>query len=283
MRLLSLILPRITHIHFLGGGYCTSFWQHHYFLLVLAGLIKQHYRIPVYWTGGSLCPIKDFQVIDLLPFLAHFDYIGFRDTESYHKISKDLPETVKMTSDDLILGLLLGLIKPPTPSSQPVLLINMQSDLFSSALSANRTQCFLNKIQSFTGKGYRKFFLEFNPECDSEQYHSLKQTITDIQMIPFNQLWQTTLLGTPSLDILHPESYALGSRFHFHYYLAWHGIAGEFVSETPYYDIKHKSICDFGSPWIPLNQGATYASKPSLQKETLLRYKQADFDRIYPK
>lgn len=281
LRQLSLILPRIAHIHFLGGGYFASFWQHHFLLLVLAGLIKQKYRLPVYWTGGSLCPIEDFQLQDLLPFLSHFDYLSFRDAESIDKVKKYLPKTPHLTSDDLILGLALDLIRPPASSGQPAMLINLQSDFCQADSSSKMRPLLLEKIRFFQQNNYRLFYFEFNPECDLIGYQFLSQTISPIELIPFEMLWKATALAGAPLNIVHPETYALGSRFHFHYYLAWHDIPGEFIAQTPYYDIKHKSICDSGSNWLPLQHSPNAIRKPSVNKRALIHAKLTEFDRIY--
>lgn len=280
---LSDILPDITHIHFLGGGYCTGFWQHHFFLFILAALFKEQYGLPIYWTGGSVNTVTDVQLSELLPFLSCFDYLSFRDIESVVKLKPFFFEQVYLTSDDLVLGLAMNSIRLLTQARQPTLLINLQSDLIEVDGVIHIHQTCLEKIRTFQKNGFQLLYFEFNPECDSEGFHFLSQNIQGIQRISFAMLWKATTAGNTSLAIVHPASYALGSRFHFHYYLAWQGIAGEYISETPYYDIKHESICDIGSNWTHLHHQPTILQKPTLYKERLIRNKLAEFDRIYPR
>jgi hypothetical protein len=276
------LLGRVSHLHFLGGGYFTAFWPHHYLMLVLAGLIKRRYGLPVYWTGGSLCPIEAPQLESLLPYLAEFDYIGFRDAESGRMTDGRLPQTAHPLPDDVILGLARGIIRPPAPSAEPTLLLNLQSD-FRRPEGSAPADIMAEKIRFFQNKNYRAMYFEFIPKLDSEGFSFFSQRWPSVEKISFESLWTSTVLGTgPAPAILHPESYAIGSRFHFHYYLSWHGIRGEFISETPYYDIKHQSICDLKSNWMPLHSGPAVQQQPCFDKDSMRRMKQAEFDRLYP-
>lgn len=276
------LLGRVSHLHFLGGGYFTGFWPHHYLLLVLAGLIKRRYALPVYWTGGSLCPIEDPQLESLLPYLAEFDYISHRDAESFRKLTGPLGQTAHYLPDDVILGLATGLIRPPAASAEPALLLNLQSD-FRRPEGSPAADILAEKIRYFQARHYRPLYFEFIPKLDSEGFAFLSQRWPSLEKISFETLWNSTVLGTgPAPAILHPESYAIGSRFHFHYYLSWHGIGGEFISETPYYDVKHQSICDLKSNWRPLHPGPAVQQKPSFDKDAMRRVKLAEFDWLYP-
>lgn len=281
LRHLSAILPRINHIHFLGGGYFSRIWQHHLLLLVLAGLIKDDCRLPLYWTGGSLYPIEDFQLQDLLPFLNRFDFISFRDSESASQVNTRLPGTIRHSCDDIVLGLSEGSLRPPAASDRPAVLLNLQSDFCSDDSFGTISRPLLEKIHFFRQQGFPLFYWEMNPKCDRRGYQFLAGQIPQIQWVSFEALWKGTALCGTLPAIVHPQSYAIGSRFHFHYYLAWHGIAGEFISQTPYYDIKHKSICDASSGWQPLHLSNGKIVLPRLDKKHLSQLKRWEFDRIY--
>ncbi|HOK96655.1 MAG TPA: hypothetical protein PK052_02050 [Anaerohalosphaeraceae bacterium] len=279
LRHLSAILPRTSHLHFLGGGHVTGIWQHHLLLIVLAGLLKDDCRLPVYWTGGSLQPIEDVHLQGLLPFLSRFDFISFRDSESARQVNSCLPGTVCPSCDDIVLGLSEESVQPPAASERPVVLVNLQSDFCPDDSFGAIGQTLIEKICSF--RQHSVLFWEMNPQCDRKGYQFLASRIPQMQLISFEALWKSTALGGMPEAIVHPQSYALGSRFHFHYYLAWHGIAGEFISQTSYYDTKHKSICEAGSGWRPLHLAAEKTVQPRLDKRHLSQLKRREFDRIY--
>jgi polysaccharide pyruvyl transferase WcaK-like protein len=272
------ILPRVEHIHFLGGGYFTSFWKHHYLLLVLASLMKQEYQMPVYWTGGSLYPIEDFQLNSLFPYLRCFDYISCRDD----KTTSMLSGKGTTVPDDLVLGLSLGVVKLPKLKNQRLLFINLQEDLL--GVKSNKIIHLLSKkIKLFRDNGYEIVYLEFMPSGDLKSYECILESVPEISLVTFKDLWHTTTDNrTHEMSILHKTCYAIGSRFHFHYLLSWYGVCGEYISNTPYYNNKHHSVCKLGSNWKPFDAfGSVQFQKPLIDHKKPISKKQTEFDLIY--
>jgi hypothetical protein len=240
--------------------------------------MKQEYQVPVYWTGGSLHPIEDFQLHSLLPYLRSFDYISCRDDETTRMLSgKGIT-----VPDDLVLGLSLGVVKLPEMKNGRLLFINLQEDLL--GIESNKIIHLLSrKINLFRDNGYQIVYLEFMPSGDLKNYECILESVPEISLVTFKDLWRTTTdHRTHGMSFLHKTCYAIGSRFHFHYLLSWYGVCGEYVSNTPYYNNKHHSICKLGSNWKPFDAfRSVQFQKPSIDHKKFISQKQTEFDMIY--
>lgn len=228
----EILTADVFHLH--GGGYLNNKWPTHAFLVGLALAAKTRLGHQTIGTGLGWGPLQDPPPEHsplLKDALDAFDVLEVRDQWSYDYLTA-------VTSDALIVNgvddaFLPRLDVPPQPGRA----------LHVSLHSSRDAQRVIDQLPSaFMGSFDRHYFWLCVFE-DADAYGRIGRRWPYVQVLPIHQL-----LAQPPL---HARNFMLASRFHPHLIAARLGMQGTFLSDDPYYDVKHGSLVDLGSPFEP--------------------------------
>ncbi len=246
--LIQLLESEIVHLH--GGGYLSNAGARCGFILGLLAYIKRMTGCKLVATGIGFGPFDEPQNINSEAELAFesFEFFEVRDIKSLQFIKNIFPKANCYHGlDDCYM----------LPIDEIVSLSSRLRTLHISVTDAILSQSpdeFWQSVARFSQRFDRTTFWESHPWKDKTLFQALSANIPNM-----------TYLDLPSLLNKRVEmgqnDFFLTARFHVHFVGARAGGQGRFFSKSSYYDIKHQSIADLGSPMriidfseIPINE-----------------------------
>lgn len=264
------LLRSASIVHLIGGGYINDQWSHHLGVVAAAGEAGRISGARVIATGQGLVPCGD--VAGLADALRDVDLVTVRDTASRDLLA-GTEVNVRLVGDDGWLALAGSDIL--TPADHPVYSVNpdtcrdvvvcAQSDLGDPATLADAIARILvdwqipgeriTVVESIPG-GDRVVWdmvcaRADNDNDDDEVGIALRALdLPRARFVSFQELWAE---GLPA----RPGQTWLSTRFHPHLFAAARGASGAAVRiGSEYYDVKHGSLIDAGSPWALIDGAA---------------------------
>ena len=271
------LLRSASIIHLIGGGYVNDQWPHHLGVVAGAAEAGRLADANVVATGQGFTPCAD--VGPLADALAGFDLVTVRDAAS-RRLLADTDAPVHLVGDDGWLSLAGGggieagdhPVYSDDPHAARDLVLCAQSDLAEPEVVAGAVAQIL---AAWKIPGERITVVESIPGgdrvvwdlvCaradaasgtdagtvgggdDDEVGHALAGLqLPMARFVPFQELWAT---GLPARS----GQVWLTTRFHPHLFAAARGASGVALrSGSAYYDVKHASLADAGSPWATVN------------------------------
>lgn len=264
-------------VHLIGGGYVNDQWPHHLGVVAAAGELGRLTGARVVATGQGFLPYGDPAL--LAEALRGYEAVAVRDTASVELLAgTDVP--VRLVGDDGWLALSTGggpesvagpgLVAHPVYSRDPDtcrdLVLCAQSDL---ADPRSVAETVARVLAAWAVPGERMSVLESIPGgdrvvwdlvCaradaagradDDELGRSLAALgLHRARFVPFQEVWAG---GLPA----RPGQTWLTTRFHPHLFAAARGASGVVLrTGSGYYDVKHGSLTDAGSPWSTVEPG----------------------------
>ncbi|AEF38610.1 hypothetical protein AS9A_0150 [Hoyosella subflava DQS3-9A1] len=260
------LLSRASSIHLLGGGYLNSVWPHHLGLLRLVRAAARRSGARLYATGQGLMPAGSAD--ELRASVGDFDVFDVRDRESAELLG------VTATGDDAWLAV------PPksgtdrqlrrevpvydgtSDAAQRDVVLCLQSDLVTNtddAPGGDVADLAIRLLDEWGVTGDQVAVIECIPGTDRVAYDQIAHRIEGAVFVPFTVLWRD---GLPA----RAGQTWISTRFHPHLLAAAAGASGVALSgRKDYYDTKHRSLTDEGSPWVvlPLNADTDAPARPS--------------------
>ncbi|MGN0102483.1 MAG: polysaccharide pyruvyl transferase family protein [Dietzia sp.] len=286
------LLRRASVVHLVGGGYANDQWPHHLGVVAAAGEAGRLAGARVVATGQGFVPCGDAR--RLAEALREFDLVTVRDAASAELLAgTGVP--VRLLADDGWLA--LGAAGPVEAGDHPVysddpdacrdLVLCAQSDLVDPVALADAVA---RVLAAWAVPGERITVVESIPggdrvvwdrvceraaatsrvasgspagagpgEGDDDDEVGLALAALRLpraRFVPFLELWDT---GLP----VRPGQVWLTTRFHPHLFGAARGASGLTLrAGSDYYDVKHGSLADAGSPWPSLQVGASGVGAP---------------------
>ncbi|MFI8632558.1 polysaccharide pyruvyl transferase family protein [Microbacterium sp. NPDC077663] len=225
----------VLHIH--GGGYINQKWPSHAFVLGLAAAAHSASGTHAVATGLGLGPLDDpnpDQQRLLDEVVEAFELIEVRDTFSYNYLQRNLTGSRR---DKIIQGLDDAFLYPvpPQQSSRRTLHVSLRDDSAGEGMIQRMSP-------EFVGAFERHVFWACKP-ADTVAYAKLAKKYPFFESAGVRQLLEEPRLG--ARDVMITE------RFHPHLMAARAGASGVFWSGSSYYDTKHGSLVELGSPFTP--------------------------------
>lgn len=281
------LLRSASIIHLIGGGYVNDQWPHHLGVVAGAAEAGRLADATVVATGQGFTPCAD--VGPLADALAGFDLVTVRDAASRHLLAgTDAP--VHLVGDDGWLSLAGGggieagdhPVYSDDPHAARDLVLCAQSDLAEPEVIA---EAVARILAAWKIPGERITVVESIPGGDRVVWDlvcaradaasaadavsavdaaadagtvgggdddEVGRALAGLQLpmarfVPFQELWAT---GLPARS----GQAWLTTRFHPHLFAAARGASGVALrSGSAYYDVKHASLADAGSPWVTVN------------------------------
>ncbi|MCD2264095.1 polysaccharide pyruvyl transferase family protein [Dietzia aurantiaca] len=271
------LLRSASIIHLIGGGYVNDQWPHHLGVVAGAAEAGRLADANVVATGQGFAPFAD--VGSLADALAGFDLVTVRDAASRDLLAgTDAP--VHLVGDDGWLSLAGGggieagdhPVYSDDPHAARDLVLCAQSDLAEPEVVAAAVARIL---AAWKIPGERITVVESIPGGDRVVWDlvcaradaasatgagtvgggdddEVGRALAGMQLpmarfVPFQELWAT---GLPARS----GQVWLTTRFHPHLFAAARGASGVALrSGSAYYDVKHASLADAGSPWVTVN------------------------------
>lgn len=268
------LLRSASIIHLIGGGYVNDQWPHHLGVVAGAAEAGRLADATVVATGQGFTPCAD--VGSLADALAGFDLVTVRDAASRDLLAgTDAP--VHLVGDDGWLSLASGggieagdhpVYSDDTHAARD-LVVCAQSDLVEPEVVA---EAVARILAAWKIPGERITVVESIPGGDRVVWdlvcaradaasaadagtvgggddYEVGHALAGLQLpmarfVPFQELWAT---GLPARS----GQVWLTTRFHPHLFAAARGASGVALrSGSAYYDVKHASLADAGSPWV---------------------------------
>lgn len=225
----------LVHIH--GGGYINRKWPSHAFVVGLAAAVRANAGVPAVATGIGLSPLPDPDAEErkyLDQALDAFEYFEVRDEWSFEFLQRNLTGDRK---DRVVRGLddafLQPVAKPRT--DHKTLHLSLRDDAAGDSIIDRLTNRFVGSFE-------RHRFWVCKPS-DAASYARLSNKFRTFELAGTTELVENPNIG--SQDVMITE------RFHPHLQAARVGVSGMYWSGSDYYDTKHGSLVDLGSPFIP--------------------------------
>lgn len=271
------LLRSASIIHLIGGGYVNDQWPHHLGVVAGAAEAGRLAEANVVATGQGFTPCAD--VGPLTDALAGFDLITVRDDASRVLLAgTDAP--AHLVGDDGWLSLAGGggieagdhPVYSGDPHAARDLVLCAQSDLTEPEVAAEAVARILaawkipgeriTVVESIPG-GDRVVWDQVCARADAASAADAGTVgrgdddevgralaglhLPKARFVPFQELWAT---GLPARS----GQVWLTTRFHPHLFAAARGASGVALrSGSAYYDVKHASLADAGSPWVAVN------------------------------
>lgn len=222
----------LVHVH--GGGYINGKWPSHAFVLGLASAAQRSAGAAAVATGIGLSPLRDpdreqRRLLDQA--VEAFDFIEVRDEWSYEYLTRNLSGARR---ERIILGLDDAYLYPvETATSHRTLHLALRDDPHADSIIGRLT----NK---FVGSFDRHIFWVCK-HTDAGAYVKVANRFRFFELAGTAQLIENPRLG--ARDVLITE------RFHPHLQAARVGATGVFWAGSEYYDTKHGSLVELGSPF----------------------------------
>ena len=270
-------------VHLIGGGYVNDQWPHHLGVAAAAGEIGRRSGARVVATGQGLVPCGD--VPRLADALRDYALVAVRD-EASRDLLAGTAVPVRLVGDDGWLSLSgaggvesvaggLGPLDHPVYSSDPDtcrdLVLCAQSDL---ADPESVAETVARVLAAWAVPGERMSVVEAIPggdrvvwdlvcaradaadhdSADHRDDDELGRSLAALRLhrarfVPFQEVWAA---GLPA----RPGQTWLTTRFHPHLFAAARGASGVALrTGSGYYDVKHGSLADAGSPWPAVGLG----------------------------
>lgn len=291
------LLRSASVVHLIGGGYINDQWAHHLGVVAAAGEAGRVSGARVVATGQGLVPCGDVAV--LADAFRDIDLVAVRDTASRDLLAgagvgAGTDVDVRYVGDDGWLALAgsdaLKSADHPVYSVNPdtcrELVVCAQSDLGDPATLAD---AIARVLVAWQIPGERITVVESIPGGDrvvwdrvcaraeavraevaraAEPVNDDDRNLDDdtvgialraldlprARFVPFQELWAE---GLPA----RPGQTWLTTRFHPHLFAAARGASGVAVRiGSEYYDVKHGSLVDAGSPWTLVDATAPVAA-----------------------
>lgn len=234
----------VVHIH--GGGYINSKWPNHAFVLGLSAAANRSAGVYAVATGLGLAPLPDAgraerrlldEVVDA------FEFIEVRDAWSFEYLERNVTGDRK---DKIVRGLDDAFLYPVTssPFSPATLHLSLRDDKAGESM--------IERLSSrFVGSFDRHIFWACKP-VDAAAYALLAKRYPFFEIAGVRQLLENPSVS--AADVMITE------RFHPHLQAARAGATGVYWSGSEYYDIKHGSIVELGSPFVA-DDGGTFSNR----------------------
>ncbi|WP_216693470.1 polysaccharide pyruvyl transferase family protein [Dietzia psychralcaliphila] len=268
------LLRSASVVHLIGGGYVNDLWPHHLGVVAAAGEAGRLAGARVVATGQGFVPCRDAE--RLAGALRDYHLVTVRDAASFDLLAgTGVP--VRHVADDGWLAMSgAGGVEAgdhPVYSSDPDacrdLVLCAQSDLVEPEVLADAVG---RVLVAWAVAGERITVIESIPGgdrvvwdmlCDRAEAASgagggpggqgdddeVGRALAGLHLprarfVPFQELWLT---GLPA----RPGQVWLTSRFHPHLFAAARGASGVALrTGSAFYDVKHGSLRDSGSPWV---------------------------------
>lgn len=266
------LLRSASTVHLIGGGYVNDQWPHHLGVAAAAGEAGRLAGASVVATGQGLVPCGD---VDLLAdAFRDFDVVAVRDGASHDLLAAtDVP--MRLVGDDGWLA--LSDTAPSGPQDHPVystaadtcrdLVLCVQSDLGNPDVLAEAVARVLAEwavpgdrmtvVESIPG-GDRVVWDKVCARGDDDEVGAALNALDlpRARFVPFQELWAA---GLPA----RPGQTWLTTRFHAHLFAAARGASGVALRlGSEYYDVKHGSLAEAGSPWQLLDTQVVVVPDP---------------------
>lgn len=264
------LLRSASVVHLIGGGYVNDQWPHHLGVAAAAGEAGRIGGARVVATGQGFLPCADPEL--LADAFRDFSLVAVRDAASRDLLAAT-DVLVRLVGDDGWLALSGSapsrLADHPVYSADPDtcrdLVLCVQSDLGDPDALADAVA---RVLADWAIPGERMTVVESIPggdrvvwdkvcaradgddgdhgdDGDDDEVGAALSTLglPRARFVPFQELWAA---GLPA----RPGQTWLTTRFHAHLFAAARGASGVALRlGSEYYDVKHGSLADAGSPW----------------------------------
>lgn len=228
----------LFHIH--GGGYINGKWPSHAFVLGVAATANAQNGTKAIATGIGLSPLNapDAPCRELLDQMVDgFEFLEVRDQWSYDYLVDNLTGERR---NKIIRGLDDAFLYPvPARSAgNRTLHLSLRDDAAGESI--------IERLSSrYVGSFDRHRFWVCKPD-DAAAYVKLAGKFRFFELVGTSQLLEDPYLG--------PNDVMITERFHPHLQAARVGATGVYWSGSEYYDTKHGSLVELGSPLVPDSQ-----------------------------
>lgn len=219
-------------IHLYGGGYLNRQLSTHAFLLGLAWAATERTGCRAVGTGlgwGPLAAESEHDRTALDAALRAFAFMEVRDGWSRRFLNDVSPAA------HIIGGLDDAFVRPVAATPQPgsALHISLQANDSAREIVDRLPKGFVNSFDAH--------YFWLCTSDDAAAYISLAKKFSSF--VPLS--WWSLIDETP----VHDTNVMISARFHPHLLGVRSGMSGAFVSNSPYYDVKHGSLIALGSPF----------------------------------
>lgn len=252
----------IFHVH--GGGYINGKWPTHAFVLGIAASAAKSAGTRAVATGLGLRPVPepdDLERAILDEVVGCFSLLEVRDKWSYDFLIRNVAPS---NHSKIILGLDDAFL-------QPVLAERRDTRTLHLALRADAAgDSIIERLDNdFVGSFDRHQFWVCKP-ADAAAFAKLAEKFRFFELAGTTQLVENLHLS--SQDILITE------RFHPHLQAARAGAGGVYWSGSDYYDTKHGSLVELGSPFVK-DDGNAFAIAALSGNNSSMKENDADYLR----
>ena len=239
----------VYHLH--GGGYLNDRWPTHGFMVGLGLAAKEHTGCRLVGTGLGLGPLAAPTADDTLAPKAFgaFDLLEVRDDWSRdYLVNNGLSDTVIRGLDDVFL-------QPPAAQAweRPTLHLSLRADATGASVAERLTSTFVG--------GFDRHVFWMGTIRDMIAYEQVSKRFPFFEVRSVHDLMR----GFPS----GPNDFMITQRFHPHLIGARAGMQGMYSSGSDYYDVKHGSVVELGSPFTALDLDALEGGRPAPVAGTL--------------
>lgn len=232
----------VIHLH--GGGYLNDWGPAKGFLLGIAAGVAKQSGCKLVATGIGFGPIKGSPYNSKIEEIFNlFEFFELRDVVSFQKLKGMFPQANFLYGlDDCFLLRKDSLAKKSSSGKRR---------LYLSFLEYNVGKCtddFWEQLRNLSNSFDELFFWESYPWQDRSVFSLIQTKIPRTQLLPIG-------ISVAGLAPLSEKDLFIASRFHVHLVGARSACVGLYQKDTQYYDVKHQSIIDRGSPFTLLKYG----------------------------
>jgi hypothetical protein len=229
----------VIHLH--GGGYLHDWGPGTGFLLGIAAGVAKQSGCKLVATGIGFGPIKDSPHNSKIEEIFNlFEFFELRDIVSFRKLKEMFPRANFLYGlDDCFLLRKDSLAKKSSSSKRRIYL---------SFLKYNVGRCtddFWAHLRNLSDSFDELFYWESSPWNDHSVFELIQTKIPGTQLLPIG-------ISVAGLAPLSQKDLFITSRFHVHFVGARSACVGFYQKDTQYYDVKHQSIIDRGSPFVQI-------------------------------
>lgn len=236
-------ISEASTVHLHGGGYLNAMDASKGFWLGIAASAARLSGARCFATGIGFGPVEKPQREDvpaLAEVFSQFDVIELRDVEGFRFLSRLFPHSnFTYGFDDCYLASPDNLASPG------------RKTLFLSFVAYNIDKLpkqFWDDLRGLSERYEKVTFLESYPWQDKAVFERVKGEMSDCSKLSCSEAVLTPFS-------VGDGSFALTSRFHYHFILARCGVPGLYMQDTEYYRTKHQSIVDRGSRFLEYAPG----------------------------
>lgn len=226
-------IQRVKMLHFLGGGYITSFWPSSAFLLGFSAAAKENTGVQLVGTGLGIGPLpappNDHAKEILRKSFAAFDFLEVRDHASLDAL-RDLSVDVKMGIDDTFIEDL----QDEDRGYRTLHLSAFDPKGFADAIVSNA-------LEIRSAQFDRILFWSCCPShAENQCYNFAELALGGVEKLTLSQQFTLPLP-------IRAGDFFITDRFHPHLYGARSGASGYTLTRGSYYGPKHRSVTALGS------------------------------------